>query len=158
MVQSLLLGDLTGFAALAFVGASATIMALRARLVKLLGGVDSLRNVHVFVSLMAVLFLSAHIILLFTLPVTVALDLGYAAFILGIVLWGTGVGFLERNRDSFFLHGSLAVAVISLVIVHAASAGTNVPATVALPALIASGGAALANAGYNLKKLRPKQR
>jgi len=157
MVQSLGLGDLTGFAALAFVGASALIMVLRARLIKIIG-VDLLRNIHVAVSVVAALFLSAHIALLFTPPITIAVDLGYGAFILGIVLWATGVGFLERNKDSFFLHGSLAVAVVALVVVHAASNGANFPSILAVPALVGSGVVVLASATYNLRRLLSKPR
>ncbi len=158
MVQSLLLGDLTGFAALATVGASAAIMAFRAKLVKVLGGANTLRTIHVSVSIMAVVFLSAHIALLFSPPITVALDLGYGAFILGVILWITGVGFLERNKDSFFLHGSLAVALVALVVVHAAASGATLPSLVSIPALVASGSVAFASASYNIKKLRTKPR
>ncbi len=158
MVQSLLLGDLTGFAALATVGASAAIMAFRAKLVKVLGGANTLRTIHVSVSIMAVVFLSAHIALLFSPPITAALDLGYGAFILGVILWITGVGFLERNKDSFFLHGSLAVALVALVVVHAAASGATLPSLVSIPALVASGSVAFASASYNIKKLRTKPR
>jgi predicted ferric reductase len=158
LVQSLLLGDLTGFTALALAGLSAAIMALRARLVKLLGSAEALKTVHVAVSIFAVVFLAIHIFLLFTPPVTMAVDLGYGAFFLGVLLWGTGVGFLERNRGSFFLHGSLAVALIALVVVHAASAGVNVPPVVALSALLAAGVAAAANAFFHLSRLLSSRR
>lgn len=156
MPQSLIAGDLTGFAALAFTGASAMLMTFRAKLVRAFGGVDTLRNVHVAVSVLAVVFLAAHIALLFTPPTTVAVGLGYAAFALGMVLWGTGVGFLERNRESFFLHGSLAVAVVALVVIHAAASGVTFPTIVSVPALLASGTIALASASYSIRKLRAK--
>lgn len=158
MVQPILLGDITGFAALAFIGLSAFLMAFRAKLVKASGGVDSLRNLHVIVSVLAVAFLSLHIGLLFSLPVTIPLDLGYGAFLMGIVLWMSGVGFLERNKDSFFLHGSIAVAVVALVLVHAAASGTNFSPAIAIPALVVSGSVSLLSAGYNAKKMRVKQR
>ena len=158
MVQSLLLGDLTGFAALAFVGLSSAIMVLRSRLVKLLGGPNTLRTVHVVVSVLGVVFLSVHVALLFAPPITMAVDLGYGAFLLGLFLWGTGVGFLERNRASFFLHGSLAVALIALVVVHAASSGVNFPPIVAMAALLAAGVAAIANASYHLTRLFARPR
>lgn len=156
MAQSLLLGDLTGFAALATVGASAAIMAFRAKLVKVLGGADTLRTVHVFVSILAVVFLSAHIAFLFYPPITLPLDLGYGAVILGVILWSTGIGFLERNKDSFFLHGSLAVALVALVLVHAASSGVTIPSVVSVPALVASGLVAFAGASYNIRKMRTR--
>lgn len=158
MAQLIFLGDITGFAALTLVGLSAFMMAYRAKLVKPLGGTDSLRNVHVIVSVLALVFLTLHIGLLFNLPVTIPLDLGYGAFLLGFFLWATGVGFLERNKDSFLLHGSMAVAVVALVVVHAASSGVNFPNYVAVPALLTAGSIALVSGAYNVKKLRPRQK
>lgn len=156
MPQSLILGDLTGFAALASMGASAALMAFRSKLVRVLGGADTLRNVHVAVSVLAASFLAAHIALLYSLPVTVGAVLGYGAFTLGMVLWATGVGFLERNRDSFFLHGSLAVAVVALVVVHASASSVTLLPLVAVPALLAAGVVAFASATYNIRKIRTK--
>ncbi len=157
MVQALLLGDLSGFAALAFVGASAAIMAFRAKLVKALG-TDTLRTVHVAVSVLAAESLGIHVALFYSYPLTTAMLLGYAAFTLGVVLWATGIGFLERNKDSFFLHGALAVAVVALVVVHAAASGATLPSDVSVPALVASGSVAFASASYNIKKMRTKPR
>ncbi len=157
MVQSLFLGDVTGFTALAFVSLSALLMAFRARLLKPLGGTESLRNIHVIVSVLAVAFLTVHIGILFNLPITVPLDLGYGAFILGIFLWATGVGFLERNKDSFLLHGSVAVAVVALIVVHAAASGVNFPSYVAIPSLLVAGSIAIISGAYNMKKMRPRQ-
>ena len=156
MVQSLLLGDLSGFAALGFVGASAALMAFRARLVKVLGGAESLREVHVTVSVLAAVFLAIHVMLFYSFPLTLGMELGYGAFALGLVLWGTGVGFLERNRDSFFLHGSLSVAVVALVVAHAAATGATLPPVVSVVALLASGSVAFASASYNIRKMRTK--
>lgn len=158
MTQSLFLGDVTGFVALTFVGLSAFLMAYRSKFLKPLGGTDSLRNIHVIVSVVAIAFLIFHIGLLFNLPVTLPLDLGYGAFILGIALWASGVGFLERNKDSFLLHGSLAVAVVALIVVHAASSGVNLPSYVAVPALLAAGSIAVISGAYNALKLRPRQK
>lgn len=152
------LGDVSGFTALAFVALSATMMAFRRSLLKPLGGAESLRKVHVTVSVFAAVFVSLHIALMFQLPIAIPYDLGYAAFALGIVLWATGVGFLERNRDSFLLHGSMAVAVVALVLVHAASAGINFPVYLAVPALVTAGSIALVSGAYNVKKLWPRKR
>ena len=158
MALSYFLGDVTGFAALTFVGLSAFMMAFRAKLLRPLGGADSLRNVHVSVSVIALVFLAIHIGLLFSLPVTIPLDLGYGAFILGILLWLTGVGFLERNKDSFLLHGSVAVALVALIVIHAAASGINFPYYVSVPALVAAGSIALVSGAYNARKLRARQR
>ena len=157
MALPYILGDVTGFAALTFVALSAFMMAFRAKLLKPLGGVEPLRKVHVTVSVVAMAFLSLHIALMFNLPVTIPLDLGYAAVILGVFLWATGVGFLERNKDSFLLHGSVAVAVVALVLIHAAASGANFPSYVAVPALMTAGAIALVSGAYNVKKIRPRK-
>ena len=156
MVQSLFLGDLTGFAALGLVGASAAIMAYRAKFMKVVGGVDPLRDVHVAVSMLAAVFLSAHIILLFSISTSVSLYLGFVAFALGLLLWASGVGFLERNKDSFYLHGPLSVAVIALVVVHAAVSGATIPTLVSAFSLVVTGLVALASASYYIRKMRVK--
>lgn len=134
------------------------MMAFRAKLVRLSGGTESLRNIHVIVSLLGTVFLTLHIGLLFNLPVTIPLDLGYGAFALGLFLWATGVGFLERNRDSYLLHGSIAVALVALVVVHAASSGVNFPQYVAVPALVVSGSIALLSGALTMKRPRAKVR
>ena len=157
MALPYILGDVTGFAALTFVALSAFMMAFRAKLLKPLGGVEPLRKVHVTVSVVAMAFLSLHIALMFNLPDTIPLDLGYAAVILGVFLWATGVGFLERNKDSFLLHGSVAVAVVALVLIHAAASGANFPSYVAVPALMTAGAIALVSGAYNVKKIRPRK-
>ena len=109
------------------------------------------------VSVLALAFLTMHIGLLFNLPITIPLDLGYGAFVLGIFLWATGVGFLERNKDSYLLHGSVAIALVALILVHAASSGVNFPTYVAVPGLLVAGSIALLSGAYNVKKLRPRR-
>ncbi len=149
----LILGEAFGFSALGFTGASAMIMAFRAKLVRTVGGADRLRSIHVAVSLLAALSIAGHVYVLFLPPDAVPVDLGYAAVALGLALWMTGVGFLERNRDSFFLHGGLAVALVCLVTAHAAASGTDFPLLASLAALGSASVAALANAAYHARKL-----
>jgi hypothetical protein len=67
------------------------------------------------------------------------------------------VGFLERKRDSYMLHGSVAVALVALILVHAASSGINFPNYVAVPALLVAGSIALLSGAHNVKKLRPRR-
>lgn len=153
LMGQLVLGEAAGFAALAFTGASAAIMIFRAKIVKAVGGTGHLRSMHVAVSTLAAAFIAIHVLFSFLPPRTLPVDLGYAAVALGLVLWLSGVGFLERNRDSFFLHGAFAVALISLITVHAAASGQNVPLPLDMVALTAAAGAALANAAYHARKL-----
>lgn len=138
---------------MAFAGASASIMIFRAKLLGLVGGPGRLRSIHVLVSALAVAFIAVHVYFLFLPPATVPVDLGYAAVAMGFGLWMTGVGFLERNRDSFFLHGGLAVALVALVMVHAAASATNISTSVALVTLVAAAGTAFVNAAYHASKL-----
>lgn len=147
------MGELAGFGALAFTGASALLMIMRARLMGLVGGVSRLRSLHVTVSVAAVIFIAVHVYVLFLPPTTLPVLLGYAAVALGTALWLTGVGFLERNRDSFFLHGGLALALVSLVTVHAAASGTNIPVSFALAALVVAGGSSFVNAAYHWRRI-----
>lgn len=127
----------------------------RARLVRAVGGALRLRWMHVSMSVLGALFIAVHIYVLFLPPDLLPVDLGYAAVALGLALWATGVGFLERNRDSFFLHGALAVSFFTAVILHAASSSTTLPSRLAFASLAAVAVAALANAGYHARKLLP---
>jgi predicted ferric reductase len=128
-------------------------MVLRARLVKAAGGADRLRTIHVAVSLLAVAFIALHIYMVFLPPITLSVDLGYTAVALGLILWLTGVGFLEKNRDSFTLHGGFAVAVVTIITAHAAASGSNIPQFVSLYSLVVVSIAAFANAWYHAKRL-----
>lgn len=130
-------------------------MMFRARLVKAVGGAPRLRQIHVSFSTLAALFIALHIYVLFLPPGIISVDLGYAAVGVGLALWTTGVGFLERNRDSFFLHGVLAVSLVTIVTIHAASSSTTLPAPFAVASLVAVAGAALVNAGYHARRLFP---
>ena len=158
MSDPFLLGDLAGFMGLGFTGASAISMVLRARLIKVMKGPEKVRKVHVLLSALAVAFIALHVSLLYLPPVTLPADLGYASAVLGVVLWGTGVGFLERNRDSFFLHGWLSIAVVALVMVHAAASGVNFPTDLALSVLAIAGGLGAVNAVYHGKKILAAKR
>ena len=134
-------------------GASAMMMVFRARLVRAVGGAPRLGSIHESVSLMAALSIASHVYIPFLRPTSVPVDLGHAAVVLGLALWMTGIGFLKRNRDSFSLHGALAVALVSSVKVHAAASATNVPLPASLAALGAVSVAALANAAFHARRL-----
>ena len=128
-------------------------MVFRARLITVMKGPQKVRKVHVALSALAVVFIALHVSLLYLPPVNLPTDLGYASAALGLALWGTGVGFLERNRDSFFLHGAFSIAVVALVTVHAAASGVNFPTGLALFVLMVAGGLGVVNAAYHGKQI-----
>jgi hypothetical protein len=122
-----LLGDIFGFLALFFIGFTALFMLFRRQILKRKKNLDLLRRIHIYVSALGGLFLVLHVAYFFTYPVTTAVILGYLAGAEAGVVWLTGTAFLERFRNSLFYHGSLSVAAISMMVIHAASSGSNIP-------------------------------
>jgi len=123
----LLLGDIFGAFALAFIGLTAILMLLRKRILKYTKNLDLLRRSHIYVSTLGGLFLVLHVAYFVTYPMTTAVLLGYISATIAGVVWITGTAFLERFKDSLFYHGSLSLAAISMMVIHAASSSTNIP-------------------------------
>ncbi|HUI01203.1 MAG TPA: hypothetical protein VLU99_03850 [Nitrososphaerales archaeon] len=127
----LLLGDVFGLVALALMGATAVLMLLRKRILRRFKNLEAVRRVHVAVASLAGLFLVLHVAYFITWPINLEILLGYVSAALALVVWLTGTAFLERFRDSLYFHGSLSLSGISLMVIHSASAGLNVPFAVA---------------------------
>jgi hypothetical protein len=123
----LLLGDIFGALALVFIVLTAALMLLRRRILKYTKNLDLLRRVHIYVSTLGGLFLVLHVAYFITYPLTTAVLLGYISATIAGVVWITGTAFLERFKDSLFYHGSLSLAAISMMVIHAASSSTNIP-------------------------------
>jgi hypothetical protein len=77
------------------------------------------------------LLLALHFAYFISWPLTSGIALGYVSALIAAVVWLTGAAFLERFRDSLFFHGSLTMGAISLIVIHAASAGINFPIVIA---------------------------
>jgi len=122
-----MLGDVFGLLALAFISATAVLMLLRRRILKRFKNLDLLRRVHIAVAAMGGLFLVLHVAYFITWPLSVEIFLGYVSATLALVVWVTGTAFLERFRDSLYFHGTLSLSAISLMVIHSAAAGLNVP-------------------------------
>ena len=125
--SGLMLGDVFGLLALAMISATAVFMLLRRRILKRSKNLDLLRRIHVAIAGLGGLFLVLHVAYFITWPVNVEILLGYLSATLALVVWATGTAFLERFRDSLYFHGTLSLSAISLMVIHSAAAGLNVP-------------------------------
>ncbi|MDA4112097.1 MAG: hypothetical protein OK439_06125 [Thaumarchaeota archaeon] len=106
-------------------------MLIRKTLLKYTKKLELLRKVHIYAATLGGLFLVLHVAYFISYPLTGAIILGYIAGAAAAVVWLTGTAFLERFKDTLFYHGSISLAAISLMVIHAASSGSNVPVEVA---------------------------
>ncbi len=125
--SGLMLGDVFGLVALALMGATAVLMLLRRRILRRFKNLELIRRAHIAIAALAGLFLVLHVAYFITWPVNLEIFLGYASAAIALVVWVTGTAFLERFRDSLYFHGTLSLSGISLMVIHSASAGLNVP-------------------------------
>ena len=125
--SGLMLGDVFGLLALALISATAVLMLLRRRILKRFKNLDLIRRVHIGVAGLGGLFLILHVAFFITYPLNIAILLGYVSATIALVVWLTGTAFLERFRDSLYFHGTLSLSAISLMVIHSAAAGLNVP-------------------------------
>lgn len=122
-----LAGDIFGFLALGFIVFTAVFMLLRKKLLKLTRNLDLLRKIHIYSATGAGVFLILHAAYFMSWPLTSAILLGYVSATIAGIVWLTGTAFLERFKDSLFLHNALSIGAISLMLIHAGSAGINFP-------------------------------
>lgn len=128
-------------------------MLIRKRLLKYTKNLELLRRIHIYASALGGLFLILHVAYFITYPVTTAVVLGYVSAAVAGTVWIMGTAFLERFKDSLFYHGSLSLAAISLMFIHAASSGINIPVYFALAVLLLNTGVALYKASQHAHKL-----
>ncbi|MDA4117692.1 MAG: hypothetical protein OK455_05035 [Thaumarchaeota archaeon] len=128
---SFVLGDIFGLIALALISITAVFMLLRKRILKRFRNLELLRRTHILVAALGGLFLVLHVAYFISYPINVEIALGYASSSLALVVWVTGTAFLERFRDSLYFHGTLSLSAISLMVIHSAAAGINVPFAIA---------------------------
>jgi len=127
----LMLGDVFGLAALLLISATAVFMLLRRQILKRFKNLELIRRTHVAIAALAGLFLILHVSYFITWPVNLEILLGYVSASMALVIWLTGTAFLERFRDSLYFHGTLSLSGISLMVIHSAAAGLNVPLALA---------------------------
>jgi hypothetical protein len=123
----LMLGDIFGLLALALIAITAVFMLFRRQILKRFKRLELIRRVHVAVAGLGGLFLVLHIAYFISYPLNIGISLGYGSAGLALIVWLTGTAFLERFRDSLYFHGTLSLSAISLMVIHSAAAGINIP-------------------------------
>ena len=73
---------------------------------------------------------------------------------MSIVVWMTGVAFLEKVRDSLLFHSSLSIVFISLALIHAASANYNMLPVISELLIVATLLVIISNVWYQLEKMK----
>jgi hypothetical protein len=127
MQLQLVLGDVFGYVAITLIIGTAVLMLLRRTLLRHTKNLDLLRHIHLWISTAGGGFLVLHVAYFISYPVTSEILIGYVSAAIALVVWVTGTTFLERFRDSLFYHGSMSLVAIGMMVVHAASAGLNIP-------------------------------
>lgn len=146
-------GNIFGYATLALVCVSAVLMYARGPLLKKFKRLDLIRQLHIFVSTAAGIFLILHVLSFITYPMNIGIYVGYASFATIFIVWLTGTAFLERVRDSLLFHGSLSLVAITLALIHA-SATAIMPTVVAYSTLVCASSVAIANAAFHFQKMK----
>jgi hypothetical protein len=136
-------GDIFGFLALFFIATTALFMLARKRILRYSRNLELLRRIHVYLATLGGLFLILHVAYFITYPITSAITLGYVATGAAAIVWLTGMAFLERFRDTLIYHGSLSFAALSLIVIHAMSAGINLPVVLVYTVLALTSSAAI---------------
>jgi hypothetical protein len=149
----LMLGDVFGLGALALIGGTAVMMLLRRQILRRFKNLEVVRRVHLLVAGLAGLFLVLHVAFFVSYPVTLEILLGYVSGVIAVAVWVTGTAFLERFRDSLYFHGTLSLSAISLMVIHSAAAGLNVPFALAEVVLGGATAVAVLKATQYIQKL-----
>jgi hypothetical protein len=105
-----LLGDAFGFLALLLIGFTAVF-----------------RRMHIIIAALGGLFLVSHAAYFIEYTLNLTIVLGYVSTTIALAVWLTGTAFLERFRDSLYFHSTLSLSAVSLMIIHSAAAGANLP-------------------------------
>ncbi|HXW37698.1 MAG TPA: hypothetical protein VEJ36_07350 [Nitrososphaerales archaeon] len=150
------LGDLFGFLALALISLTALLMFARRFALRQVRDLDRLRRVHIVVAAAGGFFLILHVAYFLYSPLVLPVVLGYFAAAGALVVWLTGSAFLARLRDSLFFHGAISFAAIALMVIHACSAGANLPETASEYAIGATVFVLLLGAFAHVSRLLPR--
>jgi hypothetical protein len=156
MFLTLAEANVFGFLAVALIAASALFMLLRGRILKITRNLQLIRVTHIVISTLAGLFLLLHVIYFISYPITNGIILGYASFVIALVVWLTGSAFLEKMRGSLFFHGTLSIVLLSLALMHAATTGINLPPLFSELVLGSTVVVVLTNVVYQSSKIKHK--
>jgi hypothetical protein len=150
-------GDVFGYLALGFIALTAVLMLLRRTLLKYTKNLVLVRKTHIYLSTLGGLFIALHVAFFITYPATTPVIMGYIAASVALVVWVTGTAFLERLKDSLFYHGSLSLAAIGLIVIHATGSGSNIPLWLAGGVLAGTSGVVFWKAAMHAGKLFGKE-
>lgn len=153
-MTTIALGDLFGFVAILLIIVTALFMVFRGKILKLTRNLVAIRGIHIAISTGAGLFLILHVLYYISWGLTTGILVGYAAFVTSIVVWVTGMAFFEKVRDSLLFHSALAIGLISLVLIHAASTSGNIPIIFSEIMIITTIAILLANVVQQMSKLK----
>ena len=130
--------DLSGFLALIFISATAILMFLKKLFFPLApqNRRGLLTKSHIVIASLGGAFLLIHADYFIQAPIfDPGVLLGYVSTAIALVVWFTGFSFVERLRYSLLYHGSLSLASISLMVVHAIDLGFNISLEISLALL-----------------------
>jgi hypothetical protein len=82
---------------------------------------------HIIIAALGGLFLVSHAAYFIEYTLNLTIVLGYVSTTIALAVWLTGTAFLERFRDSLYFHSTLSLSAVSLMIIHSAAAGANLP-------------------------------
>jgi hypothetical protein len=105
-----------------------------------LNNLKLIRRGHTMIALLGGLFVIVHVAYFITYPINDAIVLGYIAVAAALFLGLTGTAYLQRFREARFYHGSMTLAAIALMTVHAVGSGFNLPVWMATVALAVTAG------------------
>ncbi|MDA4125314.1 MAG: hypothetical protein OK438_07725 [Thaumarchaeota archaeon] len=130
------------------------IRRLRSRSRRLhLSNLKLIRKGHTIVALLGGLFVIIHVAYFITYPINDAILLGYVAVAAALFLGLTGTAYLQRFREARFYHGSMTLAAIALMTVHAVGSGFNLPVWIATAALAVTAGVVFVFATRHVGKM-----
>jgi len=105
-----------------------------------LNNLKLIRKGHTWIALLGGLFVIIHVAYFISYPINNAIILGYLAVAAALFLGLTGTAYLQRFREARFYHGSMTLAAIALITVHAVGSGFNLPAWLATFTLAVTAG------------------
>jgi hypothetical protein len=150
------LGDIFGILALALIAFTAVFMLIRRSLLRFTKNLELLRKIHMYAGTLGGLFLVLHVAYFVSYPLSGAIVLGYISAVAAGIVWITGSAFLERFKDALFYHGSISLVAISLMVIHSAAAGSNVPIEISYILLGVTSVIVLAKALGHARKMASK--
>ena len=115
------------------------------------------KRVHIIIAALGGGFLVMHGDFFIGAPISnTGVALGYVATGVALFVWFSGFAFLERLSDSLLYHGSLSLAAVSLMMIHAVSIGFSFQAVTSEIILAVTASILLVTASRHIAKILTK--